>query len=137
MGFLTIINYIAMGIGYFVSILALIFFLWLLGNAIKDKQQRKKWESERADKEKVEKILTKEDVQPQGSAASPAASIPATNKPVEQTTEQTTQQNTAQATTQTTATSLDDKKEASKSDDNANKNNERLIDESGKLKMTN
>lgn len=59
MGILTIINYIAMGVGYIVLALALLFIAWLLVDIIKEKHQRRKWERERADKEKVEKIISK------------------------------------------------------------------------------
>ena len=60
MQFLTIINYTAMGIGYLVLALALAFIAWLLVDIIKEKHQRRKWEKEREDKEKTEKILSKE-----------------------------------------------------------------------------
>ena len=60
MGFLTIINYIAMGIGYIIILLVLIFLLWLFVDIIKEKRQRRKWEREKADREKTEKILEEE-----------------------------------------------------------------------------
>ena len=59
MQFLTIINYIAMGIGYLVLALALLFIAWLLIDMFKEKHQRRKWEKEREDKKKVEEMLTK------------------------------------------------------------------------------
>jgi len=97
MAFLTIINYIAMGIGYFVFILVSLFFLWLLIDTIKDKQQRKRWEKERADKEKVKETLANENVEQ--DVAKPTASNPDEN--------------------------------------NADQNKEKLVDETGKIKITN
>ena len=69
MGFLTITNYIAMGVGYIVLALALAFAAWLLADIIKEKHQRRKWEKEREDKKKVEEMLTKEKHQTAESGA--------------------------------------------------------------------
>ena len=70
MGVLAILNYIAMGVGYIVLALALAFVAWLLIDIIKEKHQRRKWEKERADKEKVEKILSKGSQETSESTAS-------------------------------------------------------------------
>ena len=69
MGFLTILNYIAMGLGYMGILLVLIIVLWLLISSIKEKIEMKKWEKERVDEEKVNKILEKEKEQTTESAA--------------------------------------------------------------------
>jgi len=103
MGFLTILNYIAMGIGYIVSVLVLLFLLWVLIDGLKGRQKNKRLERESADKEKAEKILEKD------------------AKPV--TPDTTAQQNTKQTPTQTPTANTD-------------QNKEKLVDESGKLKMT-
>ena len=103
MGFLTIINYIAMGIGYIILVLAILFFTWMFVGMINEKRERKKWEKESVDKEKVDKVLEKEKQESSISSAS--------SNPDQQDTEQ------QQSTTQT------EKKE------------EKLVDESGQLKM--
>ena len=98
MQFLTIINYIAMGVGYIVLALALAFAAWLLADIIKEKHQRRKWERERADKEKVEKILSKE----------------------------------SQKTSEATASSDED---AARQSEEEQSDEEKLVGESGKLKI--
>jgi len=62
MGFLTITNYIAMGVGYITITFVVIFFLWILVNTIKERLERKRWKRVRADKEKVKNSLEKESV---------------------------------------------------------------------------
>jgi|TARA_B100001971_G_C17652265_1_gene268613 heme/copper-type cytochrome/quinol oxidase subunit 1 len=62
MGFLTILNTIAMVVGYIILVLVILFLVWLLISMIKDKQQRKKWDRERTDKEKTAEILAKEGI---------------------------------------------------------------------------
>ena len=57
MGFLTVLNYIAMAIGYIIIILAIAGVVWILIGLFKEKMQKKKWEEERLAKEKTEKIL--------------------------------------------------------------------------------
>ena len=85
MGILTIINYIARGIGYILLTLMLIFSLWLLIYFIK------------------------ENARPQGAATNAAAS--------------------SSGTEQTTTSAHTEKKEE------LIENKEKLIDESGKIKM--
>ena len=100
MGILTIINYIAIGIGYIILTLMLIFSLWLLIDFVKEKYQSKKRERENAEKENA---------RPQGAATDTAAS--------------------SSGTEQTTTSAHTEKKEE------LIENKEKLIDESGKIKM--
>jgi len=118
MGFLTILNYIAMGVGYFVLLIVLLLFIWLLISTTKDKMQRKKWEREKAEKEKVEEIVAKENV---GSAEKTTAASPATTK--------TIPPHESTSTAQSTITVQTEKKEE------PTKNKENLVDENGKVKM--
>jgi len=138
MGFLTILNNIAMGIGYVVSLLGIIVFIWISINTIKDKLERKKWKRERADKEKVQNTLEKEKqevVQPVAATTTTNQTSVTKQTPV-QTTQQTTEkQNTAQqpqTTTQTSTTNTAYKKEEPKQED---QNKEKLVDEGSKIKM--
>jgi len=119
MGFLTIINFIAMGIGYLILLLVLLFFSWLLIDNIKSKIQSRKWERESADKEKAKDILNKEGTE-QGASSKPVvapqSSQPSTN-PVEN--------------------SAETKSAESKPEEKNNKDSENLVDSSGKLKVLN
>ncbi|HJN57293.1 MAG: hypothetical protein QF436_00515 [Candidatus Woesearchaeota archaeon] len=106
MGFLSIINGIAMVIGYIVLALVIIFLLWLLIDTIKEKRQRKKWERETGDKEKVKNILEKENKEPAQPATETQQNIEQSsqqNTETEQQTQTTEQQDTSQssATTET------------------------------------
>lgn len=70
MAFLTIMNYIAMGIGYIALAFILLFLLWIIADALKERQKKKSWEKERADKEKVDKMLA--DKEKSSQAQNPA-----------------------------------------------------------------
>jgi len=115
MGFLTILNYIAMGVGYLVLLIVILFSLWLLISTIKDKMQRKKWEREKADKEKVEAMVKEKE------------ETTTTASPVIET--QQDQKSTQQNITQSTTTLQTEKKEETA------ENKENLVDENGKVKM--
>lgn len=104
MGFLTILNYFAMGVGYIILLLGLIIVVWLIVSSIKEKIEMKKWEKERVGEDERQKILDKEK---------------------EQTSES--------ATTHTsTPTPSENNKEPN---ENKEENKEKLVDDSGNLKM--
>ena len=116
MGFLTVLNYIAMAIGYFILILILIFSVWMLVDTIKAKQQMRKWGRERDDKKKVEETLAKE----KQESAKPVAT--ASNSAAQQ-----TLQNPAQSNAISEASEKEEPKPA--------ENREKLVGENGKLRM--
>ena len=102
MGFLTILNFFAMGVGYIILLLGLIIVVWLIVSSIKEKIEMKKWEKERVDEEKVNKVLEKD-------------------------------QTSESATTHTsTPTPSENNKEPN---ENKEEDKEKLVDDSGNLKM--
>ena len=105
MGFLTILNYFAMGVGYIILLLGLIIVVWLLISSIKEKIEMKKWEKERVDEEERQKILEKE--------------------------------KTSESTTTPTSTPApsENNKEPAMNNNEPTENKEKLVDESGKIKM--
>jgi len=68
MGFLSVINIIAMVVGYIVIISILIFGIWILFYMLKEKLKRKKWEKEKSIKETTADILKEKGIETKESA---------------------------------------------------------------------
>ena len=104
MGFLTILNFFAMGVGYIILLLGLIIVVWLIVSSIKEKIEMKKWEKERVEEDEKQKILDKEKEQTSESATTHIS----------------------------TPTPSENNKEPN---ENKEENKEKLVDDSGNLKM--
>ena len=132
MGFITILNYIAMGIGYIVLLIVIMFTVWFFIETIKDKKRKKKWERENADKKKAESIIAKENV-PSATSKPISARSAATIDTIHQTSP--TQLSGTKIIPQETATNPSKNEESKSAEKDVNQNKEKLVDESGKLKI--
>jgi len=119
-GFLTILNYSAMFVGYMVLLLIIVFVIWFVYEEIKEKKQKKKWETERADKLKAEKIVKETQAATSSTNPQPAAqtnAAPANPQPAAQ--------------TNAAPTAQEQKSTESKESET------KLVDDTGKIKMSN